>query len=76
MVQVRIIAEFRTQTSLSEGCNVILRHDCLVLAQASSGKCSSEADRRANAHVHIISGITQPYVLMTQLMRLQPFCMR
>lgn len=31
--QVRIIAEFRTQTSLSEGCNVILRHDCLVLAQ-------------------------------------------
>ena len=33
---VRIIAEFRTQTSLSEGCNVILRHDCLVLAQVRS----------------------------------------
>lgn len=33
MLQVRIIAEFRTQTSLSEGCNAILRHDCLVLAQ-------------------------------------------
>ena len=31
--QVRIIAEFRTQTSLSEGCNTILRHDCIVLAQ-------------------------------------------
>lgn len=30
---VRIIAEFRTQTSLSEGCNTILRHDCVVLAQ-------------------------------------------
>jgi hypothetical protein len=35
ILQVRIIAEFRTQTSLSEGCNVILRHDCLVLAQVS-----------------------------------------
>ena len=38
MAQVRIIAEFRTQTSLSEGCNVILRHDCLVLAQVSKAK--------------------------------------
>ncbi len=31
--QVRIISEYRTQTSLSEGCNAILRHDCVNLAQ-------------------------------------------
>ena len=30
---VHIIADFRTQTSLREGCNNILHHDCLVLAQ-------------------------------------------
>ena len=30
---VHIIADFRTQTSLREGCNTILHHDCLVLAQ-------------------------------------------
>lgn len=30
---VHIIADFRTQTSLREGCNTILNHDCLVLAQ-------------------------------------------
>ena len=30
---VHIIADFRTQTSLREGCNRILHHDCLVLAQ-------------------------------------------
>ena len=32
---VHIIADFRTQTSLREGCNTILHHDCLVLAQVS-----------------------------------------
>ena len=32
---VHIIADFRTQTSLREGCNNILRHDCLVLAQVT-----------------------------------------
>jgi hypothetical protein len=30
---VHIIADFRTQTSLREGCNTILHHDCLSLAQ-------------------------------------------
>lgn len=30
---VHIIADFRTQTSLREGCNTILHHDCLALAQ-------------------------------------------
>lgn len=30
---VGIIADFRTQTSLREGCNAILTHDCLMLAQ-------------------------------------------
>lgn len=30
---VHIIADFRTQTSLREGCNSILHHDCLHLAQ-------------------------------------------
>ena len=30
---VHIIADFRTQTSLREGCNAILHHDCLHLAQ-------------------------------------------
>ena len=32
---VHIIADFRTQTSLREGCNNILHHDCLVLAQVT-----------------------------------------
>lgn len=31
---VGIIADYRTQTSLREGCTAILRSDCLVLAQA------------------------------------------
>ncbi len=31
---VHIIADFRTQTSLREGCNAILAHDCRHLAQA------------------------------------------
>ena len=35
---VHIIADFRTQTSLREGCNAILHHDCLHLAQASVAK--------------------------------------
>ena len=30
---VHIIADFRTQTSLREGCNTILHTDCLLLAQ-------------------------------------------
>lgn len=30
---VRIITDFRTQTSLREGCNTILHHDCILLAQ-------------------------------------------
>ncbi|KAK9800354.1 hypothetical protein WJX73_009236 [Symbiochloris irregularis] len=30
---VSIIADFRTQTSLREGCNTILAHDCVSLAQ-------------------------------------------
>jgi hypothetical protein len=30
---VRIIADFRTQTSLRQGCAAILEHDCLALAQ-------------------------------------------
>lgn len=30
---VRIISEYRTQTSLAEGCHVILHHDCVTLAQ-------------------------------------------
>lgn len=30
---VHIIADFRTQTSLREGCNNILHTDCLLLAQ-------------------------------------------
>ncbi|PSC74814.1 vacuolar sorting-associated 41-like protein [Micractinium conductrix] len=29
---VKIITDFRTQMCLQEGCNTILRHDCLVLA--------------------------------------------
>lgn len=33
---VHIIADFRTQTSLREGCNTILHHDCLSLAQVST----------------------------------------
>ena len=33
---VHIIADFRTQTSLREGCNTILHHDCLSLAQVRS----------------------------------------
>ena len=32
---VGIIADFRTQTSLREGCNAILAHDCLTLAQVN-----------------------------------------
>lgn len=31
---VRIIADFRTQASLRQGCAAILEHDCLALAQA------------------------------------------
>jgi len=31
--KVRIIADFRTQTSLREGANTILHHDCILLAQ-------------------------------------------
>ncbi len=30
---VHIIADFRTQTSLRQGCAAILEHDCLALAQ-------------------------------------------
>ena len=30
---VHIIADFRTQTSLREGCKTILHTDCLLLAQ-------------------------------------------
>lgn len=41
--QVRIISEYRTQTSLSEGCNAILRHDCVNLAQVIP--CPVEHDR-------------------------------
>ncbi len=29
----RIIADYRTNTSLQEGCNVILQHDCYGLQQ-------------------------------------------
>ena len=32
---VHIIADFRTQTSLREGCNNILHTDCLLLAQVT-----------------------------------------
>ena len=32
-----IIADFRTQQSLREACNVILQHDCLRLAQVLLG---------------------------------------
>ena len=31
---VHIIADFRTQASLRQGCATILEHDCLALAQA------------------------------------------
>ena len=31
-----IIADYRTQQSLREACNVILQHDCLRLAQVDS----------------------------------------
>ena len=31
-----IIADFRTQQSLREACNVILQHDCLRLAQVAA----------------------------------------
>ena len=42
---VHIIADFRTQTSLREGCNSILHTDCLLLAQVlpSSPSLSSAA---------------------------------
>ena len=30
---VQIVADFRTQTSLREGCNTILHTDCVLLAQ-------------------------------------------
>ena len=33
---VHIIADFRTQTSLREGCNTILHTDCLLLAQVNT----------------------------------------
>lgn len=33
---VNIIADFRTQTSLREGCNNILHTDCLLLAQVAA----------------------------------------
>lgn len=36
---VHIIADFRTQTSLREGCNNILHTDCLLLAQVLSFSC-------------------------------------
>lgn len=36
---VHIIADFRTQTSLREGCNTILHTDCLLLAQVWSPGC-------------------------------------
>ena len=45
--QVRIISEYRTQTSLSEGCNAILRHDCVSLAQVLS--CPVEQGRAHRA---------------------------
>ena len=42
---VHIIADFRTQTSLREGCNAILHHDCLHLAQARRLRMSREEGR-------------------------------
>ena len=40
---VHIIADFRTQTSLREGCNTILHTDCLLLAQVVVWSASSLA---------------------------------
>ena len=33
---VQIVADFRTQTSLREGCNTILHTDCVLLAQVGA----------------------------------------
>ena len=35
---VQIVADFRTQTSLREGCNTILHTDCVLLAQVGPRK--------------------------------------
>ena len=42
---VHIIADFRTQTSLREGCNNILHTDCLLLAQVSKPCSLTPPDR-------------------------------
>lgn len=59
--QVRIISEYRTQTSLSEGCNAILRHDCVNLAQVLP--CPSErkrAQQGPGASAHASAAIAWP----------------
>lgn len=45
---VHIIADFRTQTSLREGCNTILHHDCLHLAQARRPLCAVPREDNAS----------------------------
>ena len=39
---VHIIADFRTQTSLRQGCNTILHTDCLLLAQVTPAAASGD----------------------------------
>lgn len=46
---VHIIADFRTQTSLREGCNTILHTDCLLLAQVLSKPMSLLLSTTINA---------------------------
>ncbi len=40
---VQIVADFRTQTSLREGCNTILHTDCVLLAQVGIAQESHAA---------------------------------
>lgn len=52
---VHIIADFRTQTSLREGCNAILAHDCRHLAQAPLGDTLCLAENFSSYEVCIDS---------------------
>jgi hypothetical protein len=42
---VNIIADFRTQTQLRQGCNTILCHDCIALAQVGAWESTAMCGR-------------------------------
>ena len=68
---VHIIADFRTQTSLREGCNTILHTDCLLLAQVGM---TSALTAVRSVTVHLTSNSSKLSKQTNLLLRVTSHC--